>query len=175
MFDTSFDFAKIYNIESACFANLFLQMDATGVTKNAPAPGGEAGVVNAQYENGAKAQFRVTPITTANGTVYNIQSVATPQAYLCIDASSSTGMSPDNPELCGGVVGCRLQAGAWEALTIKHPDDRKDVYTIGSQYFDNVFLRMGNEASQPSPHGGGIVNCRYNHYPWEHFKFVPVS
>jgi hypothetical protein len=175
----------IYAIESACFSNTFLHMNAASIDPNSPDNGVEAGIVNSQTGHDERGVFSVQKTTYNKGgkdvECYTIQSTfqsaseKVPQAYLSIDASDKTGMSPTKPDLCGGIVGCRATAGGWEKFFIEELPGQPGIYTIGSIQFGGVYLRMGDESSQASPHGGGIVNCRYNHYPWEHFRFVPVS
>jgi hypothetical protein len=41
---------------------------------------------------------------------------------------------------------------------------------LRSSMFPNVFLRLdGRGVTQPTPNGGGVVNCQYGKGPWEVF------
>lgn len=68
----------------------------------------------------------------------------------------------------GGVVRMNYGAQAHEHLNIvKLPDGS---YSIGSQYYPNVFIRMdGSGVHTPSGPGAGTVNCQFGQGVWEKF------
>jgi len=84
----------------------------------------------------------------------------------------------------GGVVNCQYDATeecVFDIISLEMPsslavqaDVNKIPYAVASRVYDNVFLRMdGNNVTQPSGPGAGVVNCQYGVGPWECFNFVP--
>ncbi|KAL5351004.1 hypothetical protein ACLOAV_004578 [Pseudogymnoascus australis] len=71
-----------------------------------------------------------------------------------------------------GRVDCQIFAGPMETLMIHTTSDKPNEIAIGSSYFDHVYLRMDPTTFQPSPHGGGVVNCQRGIDTWELFKFA---
>lgn len=73
-----------------------------------------------------------------------------------------------------GRVDCQTFAGPMETLMLHFFDDNPNEFSIGSSYFDHIYLRMdATTFTQASTNGGGVVNCQYGINEWEKFKFVP--
>jgi hypothetical protein len=76
-----------------------------------------------------------------------------------------------------GRANCQTFTGLMETLMIRtsdNPADKDAGFSIGSAYFDNIYLRMdATTFTQASTNGGGVVNCQYTAKDWEKFKFYP--
>ena len=163
------------SIASMEFADTFLRMDATGVTETTPLNGEKgAGIVTSHYGYDERTTFLFTKQPDGTYTIQStFESPTVPKAYLSMDA---TTLSLSHPEGTGGVVGCRLNVGSsWERFYLKEVPGQLGVYAIGSAHFDNVYLRMTGNNVQTAPTGGGVVDCRYNNFSWEHFRLVEVK
>lgn len=146
-------------ILSAAFPNVYLRMDASGVTA---ATDNGSGRVNCQFGAGLYEQFQLA--SQPDGTVA-IASVQFPGVYLRLDGSGVT-TATDNGS---GVVNCQLGLGPYEKFRIESQPD--GTVAIASVQFPGVYLRMnGSGVSAFTDPGGGMVNCQFGVGPYEKFK-----
>jgi len=149
---------NLVHIRSAQFPAVFVRLDGSGVTQYNP---NGSGVVNAQYTAGAWETYK--KIDNPDGSV-SFESNAFPNTFLRLDGQGVTQYQPNG----AGKVNAQFTAGAWERFNIvTNPDGTQ---SIGSQTFQNVFLRLdGRDVTQFMPNGGGVVNAQYTHSSWESF------
>ncbi len=148
-------------IASSAFKDVFLRMDASGLTRERP-----GGIVNCQYKAGKYEHFYVRP--QPNGTV-TIESEQFPDVHLRMDG---TGLSRDNP--FGGVVNCQYITDPPDPLTffniVANPEG---LFSIESVAFPGVYLGMdGTGVDKFLPNGGGKVYSRYGASSWEVFRML---
>ncbi len=148
---------KGFAFESASFPGIFLRMEADGVV--GPVALG-MGTVNCQAYAGLWERFQF--IQQPDGTTA-INSIAFPQAYLRMDGTDITEFMPGG----GGDVNCQGFVGAWEKFKIDVDQTTLDL-TIESVAFPGRFLRMDGNGVV-SNGGGGVVNCQFGAFGWEHF------
>ncbi len=149
------------NIKSNNFNNVFLRMDGNGVTSKT-GPG--SGNVNCQYGAYSWELFKLN--RQSNGS-YTIESNVFPNVFLRMDGNGVTSKTGPG----GGIVNCQFGAYSWENFSLNKQSD--GTYTIGSNQFPNVFLRMdGNGVTSKTGPGSGNVNCQYGAYSWEKYCIV---
>jgi hypothetical protein len=103
-------------------------------------------------------------------TRISIRSAIFPNCYLRMDGTGIKAYADKG----AGRVDCQTFAGPMETLMIHVSDDKPNEFSIGSSYFENVYLRMdASTFTQASTNGGGVVNCQYGSKEWEKFRFVP--
>ncbi|GAB2664978.1 papain-like cysteine protease family protein [Nocardia goodfellowii] len=151
-------------IRSTAFPNVYLRMDATGVT--APADRG-SGKVNCQYGSGHYERYRVRP--QADGSV-GFESVAFPKVYLRMDGTGVSAQTVSG----GGTVNAQYNAtapGPWEKF---HPSPQADgSFSLESIAFPKVYLRLnGTGLTALTDGGGGTVNAQFGADGGTHEKFV---
>lgn len=137
-------------ILSNFYPNIYLRMDATGVT----AASSTGGTVNCEYNADSLAQFRIHPQT--DGT-YAFESVASPGVYLRMDATGTpTNMS------AGGTVNCQFGiADAKEKFNAHANADGS--FSFESAAMPTFYLRLVTGSGVTTATGpGGTVNCQYN-------------
>ena len=125
------------------------------------------GTVNCQYGAATYEQFLLARNTNDK---YTIGSIEFPNVFLRMNGSGVT--KPTAPG--GGIVNCQYTAHSWEHYTITQQGSCE--FTIGSNAFPNVFLRMdGSGVTQPMAPGGGTVNCQYTAGSYEHYRIINAS
>lgn len=97
----------------------------------------------------------VSGITKPSQIYVSISSAAYSSLFLRMDGTGVTRPL----ESGGGTVNCQHTVDSYGKFVITKQSE--EIYTIGSVQFPNVLLRMdGTGLTQPSPPGGGIVNCQ---------------
>ncbi|WP_330182039.1 hypothetical protein OHB26_37885 [Nocardia sp. NBC_01503] len=150
-------------IRSTAFSNVFLRMDASGVT--APADFG-GGTVNCQYGAGAYERYRVRPQSDGS---YAFESVAFPKVYLRMDGSGVTSQT----ESGGGTVNCQYGAGPGPYEKYHASPQTDGSFSFESMAFPKVFLRVnGTGVTANTSTGGGTVNAQFGADGGIHEKFI---
>lgn len=147
-------------IRSRFFANVYLRMDASGVTSSTD---WGAGRVNCQFNVGATEKYKVRP--QADGS-YSFESADHPHVYLRMDGTGVTSTSTG-----GGTVNCQYGAGPYEKYRVRAQADGS--CSFESAAFPNVYLRLdGTGVTSTTSTGGGTVNCQFNGNGGAHATFV---
>lgn len=150
-------------IRSTAFSNVYLRMDANGVT--APADYG-GGTVNAQYGAGLYERFRVRPQTDGS---FAFESVAFPKVYLRMDGREVSTQT----EFGGGTVNAQYSAagpGPWEKFHTRPQTDGS--VSLESAAFPKVYLRLIGSGVTATSGAGGTVNAQFGAEGGIHEKFV---
>jgi hypothetical protein len=151
------------SLKSGIFPNVYLRLDAKGVTRQSPV----GGVVNCQFGASSFEHFKVH--AQANGTVA-FESADHPNIFLRMDASGVTKFN----QAGGGTVNCQFGQNEFTAFRIVLQSN--GVVAIGSAKFSGVFLRMdGRGIDRSMGSGGGIVNCQFGVGGWETFSLPGVG
>lgn len=136
-------------ILSTYFANVYLRMDATGVTSFTD-PGG--GRVNCQFNVGPWTSFRVRPQPDGS---YAFESAAFPKAFLRMD-----GTGVPTTMAGGGTVNCQYGADVYEKYKLR--PQANGSFSFESVAFPNIYLRMVGSGVTATSGPGGLVNCQIN-------------
>lgn len=137
-------------ILSTFYPNIYLRMDATGVTSPLDAGGGK---VNCEYGADRLAKFRVRPQTDGS---YAFESAASPNVFLRMDGNGvpATGAG-------GGTVNCQYGMGPWEKFIAHAQPDGS--FSFESSAFPGTYLRLVTDSGVTAATGpGGTVNCQLN-------------
>lgn len=136
-------------ILSTYSANVYLRMDATGVTSMTDQGGG---TVNCQFNVGPWTSFRVRPQTDGS---YAFESVAFPKVFLRMDGRGVTTQTVNG----GGTVNCQYGAGAWEKYkALAQPNG---TISFESVAFPGVYLRLVGSGVTATSGPGGTVNAQW--------------
>jgi len=152
------------NLQSGCFTNCFLRMDASAVTQF---NGNGSGIVNVQYTAGPNEAFDLVPV--GSGTM--IRSVLNPNAFLRMDGTGIT----QSIWTGAGVVDCQYcSTGGYELFNLVANAD--GTISIESIQFPGVFLRLdGSTVTSFSASGGGTVNCQFGAGAYECYTINLIS
>jgi hypothetical protein len=151
------------SLKSGFFQNVYLRLDAKGVTKQSPV----GGVVNCQF--GARNFEHLRVHAHADGTLA-FESADHPNIFLRMDASGFTKFN----QAGGGIVNCQFGQNEFTAFRIVVQSN--GVVAIASVKFSGVFLRMdGRGIDRFMDNGGGIVNCQFGVGGWETFNLPGVG
>jgi phospholipase C len=146
-------------IRSTFFQNIYLRMDATGMTAFADDGGG---TVNCQYGTGPWTTFKVH--AHANGS-YSFESAAFPNVFLRMAGSGVPATMAG-----GGKVNCQYGDLPWEKFNARAQADGS--FSFESVAFPGIYLRMVTGSGVTSATGpGGTVNCQINANGGENEKF----
>ena len=150
-----------YTIKSA--TGPYLGMNGSGITRAFSSGVGSLFCSNDPNSPSNPAlQFYITPVAE-DTNIYTIQSVAYPGVYLRMDGSGLTGYTGPG----GGVVNCQFGAASYEKFRIVYNADKyAGMFSIGSQVFSFVYLRVDGENS--------VINCQYGAYSYEVFTISAV-
>lgn len=153
-------------IRSTAFANVYLRMDASGVTAFA---GSGAGTVNCQFSAGSPGPYERFRLRRQTDGTYSIQSEAFPNAYLRLDGTGVTSQTVNG----GGTVNCQFNSNGGQYERYKLNANADGSFSLESAAFPNVFLRMkADGVTSPTDAGGGTVNAQLNAGGGIHESFV---
>lgn len=151
------DWTKPLIIMSAAFKEVFLRMDGKGITAS---NGSGAGTVNCQKVLTETCAFKAKNV---KDNVFTFESMIYPNVFLRMDGSNVKTKTGSG----AGTVNCQYGAQEWERFKLhKHQDG---YYTIESDAFPNVYLRMDGSNPKGKDKDFGIVNCQFTADSYERF------
>lgn len=151
------DWSKPLVIMSAAFKEVFLHMDGRGITAS---NGSGAGKVNCQKILTEACAFKAKNV---KDNVFTFESVIYPNVFLRMDGGNvkvKTGSG-------AGKVNCQYGAQEWERFKLHKQQDGS--YTIESEAFPNVYLRMDGNNPEGKDKDFGVVNCQFTAASYERF------
>eukprot|EP00731_Ephydatia_muelleri_P001199 Em0001g1199a len=153
----------VVTIESVTYPNVFLRLDARGVTSFNSAG---VGKVNCQFGAGEYEKFILRPY---GNNEYSIESFQFPNVYLRMDGATVTSHQGSG----SGIVNGQFGAMAYERFVIRQEVDGE--YSIRSVQFPQAYLRMdGSDVHSHHGGGAGTVNAQYGVGYLEKFQITAL-